>query len=42
MAVTAFVFPLLDSFLTILWVFLFALWIWLVISVVIDIFASQD
>lgn len=40
--VAAFIFPLLDSFLTILWVFLFALWIWLVISVMIDLFASHD
>lgn len=40
--VTAFVFPLLDAFLTILWVFLFVLWAWLVISVMIDVFASHD
>lgn len=38
----AFVFPLLDAFLTILWFFLFFLWIWLVISVVMDVFASHD
>lgn len=42
MAVTAFIFPLFDAFLTILWIFLFALWIWLVISVTIDVFASHD
>lgn len=38
----AFVFPLLDTFFAILWFFLFILWIWLVISVLGDVFASPD
>jgi cytochrome c-type biogenesis protein CcmH/NrfG len=35
-------YPLLDAFWTILEVFFFALWIWLVISVFVDIFRSHD
>jgi hypothetical protein len=35
-------YPLLDAFWTILEFFLFGLWIWLVISVYIDIFRSRD
>lgn len=35
-------YPLLDTFLTILWVFLFVFWIWTLITVVIDIFRSHD
>jgi len=34
--------PVLDLFFTMLWFFLFILWIWLVISVFIDIFRSSD
>lgn len=33
--------PLLDFFWSLLWIFLFVLWIWLVISVFIDIFRSE-
>jgi hypothetical protein len=33
--------PLLDVFWTMLWFFVFILWIWLVISVFIDIFRSD-
>jgi ABC-type multidrug transport system fused ATPase/permease subunit len=35
-------YPLLDAFLTILWVFGFFLWIWLVIAVFADIIRSRD
>lgn len=35
-------YPLLDAFLTMLWFFIWVLWIFLVIRIVIDIFASHD
>lgn len=35
-------YPLLDAFWTILEIFLFVIWIWLAISVYIDIFRSHD
>jgi type VI protein secretion system component VasK len=35
-------YPLLDAFLTMLWIFLFIIWIWLLILVVGDIFRSRD
>jgi hypothetical protein len=35
-------YPLLDAFWTILEVVVFALWIWLVISIFVDIFRSHD
>ena len=34
--------PLLDLFWTMLWFFLFIAWIWLLISVIADIFRSRD
>ena len=34
--------PLLDLLFTMLWFFLFVAWIWLVISVFVDIFRSDD
>jgi ABC-type multidrug transport system fused ATPase/permease subunit len=34
--------PLLDLLLAMFWLFLFIAWIWLVISVFIDIFRSRD
>lgn len=34
--------PLLDIFWTMLWLFLFFMWIWLVISIFVDIFRSDD
>jgi hypothetical protein len=34
--------PLLDLFWTMLWFFLFVAWIWLVITVIADIFRSDD
>jgi len=34
--------PLLDLLLSMFWIFLFILWIWLVITVFIDIFRSDD
>ncbi len=34
--------PLLDLFWTMLWFFLFFIWIWLLISIFGDIFRSQD
>ena len=34
--------PLLNLFFSMLWFFLFILWIWLVISIFIDIFRSDD
>ena len=35
-------YPVLDSFLTMLYFFLFVIWIWLLITVFIDIFRSHD
>lgn len=35
-------YPLLDVFLTMLWFFIWVLWIFLVVRIVIDIFASHD
>jgi Short C-terminal domain/Phospholipase_D-nuclease N-terminal len=35
-------YPLLDAFLTMLWIFLFIIWIWLLIIVFSDIFRSRD
>lgn len=34
--------PLLDLFFSMLWIFIFVLWIWLVISIFVDIFRSDD
>ena len=34
--------PLLDLLISMLWLFLFIAWIWLVISIFIDIFRSDD
>ncbi len=34
--------PLLDVFFSMLWFFLFIAWIWLVISVLADVFRSDD
>jgi hypothetical protein len=39
---TATSYPVLDAFLTILYFFLFVIWIWLLITVFIDIFRSHD
>ena len=35
-------YPLLDAFLTMLWFFLWVLWIWLVVMILFDIFRSHD
>jgi cbb3-type cytochrome oxidase subunit 3 len=35
-------YPILDFFLTMLYFFLFIIWIWLLISVFVDIFRSHD
>jgi hypothetical protein len=35
-------YPILDAFLTMLYFFLFVIWIWLLITVFVDIFRSQD
>lgn len=35
-------YPLLDIFLSMLWFFLWILWIWLVIWILMDIFRSDD
>jgi hypothetical protein len=35
-------YPILDFFLTMLYFFLFIIWIWLLITVFIDIFRSRD
>jgi predicted membrane channel-forming protein YqfA (hemolysin III family) len=34
--------PLLDLFFAMLWFFLFIAWIWVVISVLVDVFRSDD
>src|SRR6202034_1308594 len=35
-------YPILDFFLTMLYFFLFVIWIWLLIAVFVDIFRSHD
>jgi hypothetical protein len=35
-------YPILDFFLTMLYFFLFVIWIWLLITVFVDIFRSRD
>ena len=35
-------YPVLDAFLTILYFFIFIIWIWLLITVFVDIFRSHD
>jgi hypothetical protein len=35
-------YPILDAFLTMLYFFLFIIWIWLLITVFMDIFRSRD
>lgn len=35
-------YPLLDAFFSIMWFFLWVLWIFLVVRILFDIFASQD
>ncbi|WP_129663810.1 SHOCT domain-containing protein [Phytoactinopolyspora endophytica] len=35
-------YPLLNLFFTMIWFFLFVAWIWLLISVVADVFRSSD
>ena len=42
MSIAATSYPLLDAFLTVLWVFLFVIWIWILITVLIDLFRSRD
>jgi hypothetical protein len=39
---TAYTYPLLDIFWTMLWFFLFFIWIWLLIVIFMDIFRSHD
>jgi type VI protein secretion system component VasK len=40
--VTAYTYPLLDLFWSMLWFFLFILWIWLLVVIFTDIFRSHD
>ncbi len=35
-------YPLLDVFWTMLWFFLFFIWIWLLITIFVDLFRSRD
>ena len=42
MFATTYQYPILDFFLTMLYFFLFIIWIWLLITVFIDIFRSHD
>lgn len=35
-------YPLLDLFWTMLWIFLFIVWIWLLVAIFSDIFRSHD
>jgi hypothetical protein len=42
MLAASYQYPILDFFLTMLYFFLFIIWIWLLITVFIDIFRSQD
>lgn len=36
------IFPLLDAFWTILWIFGFVIWIWLLIAVISDLFRDRE
>ncbi len=38
----AYTYPLLDLFWSMLWVFLFVVWIWVLFTVFVDIFRSPD
>src|SRR5580692_3950174 len=42
MLASSYQYPILDFFLTMLYFFLFVIWIWLLITVFIDIFRSHD
>src|SRR5271166_2199565 len=42
MLAASYQYPILDFFLTMLYFFLFVIWIWLLIAVFIDIFRSHD
>ena len=42
MLAASYQYPILDFFLTMLYFFLFVIWIWLLITVFIDIFRSRD
>jgi hypothetical protein len=42
MSLLASSYPLVDVFLTMLWFFLFFIWIWLLITVFVDLFRSHD
>ena len=35
-------YPLLDAFLTMMWLFIWILWIFLLIRIIMDIFRSHD
>lgn len=38
----AFVYPLVDAFLTILWIFLFVVWIWILFAIISDLFRDHE
>jgi hypothetical protein len=42
MLLASYQYPILDFFLTMLYFFLFIIWIWLLITVFVDIFRSHD
>ena len=42
MLLASYQYPILDFFLTMLYFFLFVIWIWLLITVFVDIFRSHD
>ena len=42
MLAASYQYPILDFFLTMLYFFLFVIWIWLLITVFVDIFRSHD
>ncbi len=42
MITASYQYPILDFFLTMLYFFLFVIWIWLLITVFVDIFRSHD
>ncbi len=42
MLLASYQYPILDFFLTMLYFFLFVIWIWLLITVFVDIFRSRD
>ena len=42
LASSSYSYPLLDAFWTILMIFLWVIWFWILITIIIDLFRSHD